>query len=145
MQLSSSILDVPRPLIDPITSLLDALSVISLSLRRPRHNDTVVLALDTHLRGLHLFRSHSMSSTALHHIIGQCSVVSGIHGVVIASIRTSSPCRTTDQQFVFTAQHTLSAAGLELIDWVVIGAGGLYCPRTLSGIPDPWPYGNTCV
>lgn len=145
MQFSSSILDVPRPLIDPITSLLDALSVISLALQRPRQNDTVVLALDSQRRGLNLFRTHPVSSETLHRIIGQCSVVPAIHGVVLASIRTTSPLLSTDQQFMFSAQHTLSAAGIELVDWVVLGAGGLYCPRTLSGIPDPWPYGNMCV
>ena len=139
MQLSSSILDVPRPLIDPIRSLLDALSIISLGLRRPRQNDTMILALDAQRRGLHLFRSHEMSAEALHHIIGQCSVVSGIHGIVVASIRTALPLLASDQQLMFTAQHTLSAAGIELIDWVVIGVGGLYCPRTVSGLPDPWP------
>lgn len=145
MHFSSSILDVPRPLIDPITSLLDALSVISLSLRRPRRIDTIVLALDAQRRGLYLFRTHALNAETLHHVIGKCSDVSGIHGVVIASIRACSPLTTTDQQLLTTAQHTLSGAGIELIDWVVIGAGGLYCPRTLSDTPDPWPYGNTCV
>lgn len=145
MQLSSSILDVPRPFIDPITSLLDALSVVSLSLRRPRRNDTVVLALDAQRRGLHLFRTVPMCAEALHRIVSQCSVVSGIHGVVITSVRNRSPLEASDQQLIVTARHTLSAAGIELVDWVVLGAGGLYCPRTLCGMPDPWPYGNTCV
>jgi hypothetical protein len=145
MNLSSSILDVPRPLVDPITSLLDALSVVSLSLRRPRRNDTVVLALDAQRRGLHLFRSLPMCTNALHHIVNQCSVVSGIHSVVITSVRPTSPLLATDQQLLVSARHTLSAAGIDLIDWVVLGAGGLYCPRTLCGIPDPWPYGNTWV
>jgi hypothetical protein len=145
MQLSSSILDVPRPLVDPITSLLDALSVVSLSLRRPRRNDTVVLALDAQRRGLHLFRTVPMCAEALHHVVSQCSVVSGIHGVVITSVRPTTPLCTTDQQLVVTTRHTLLAAGIELVDWVVLGAGGLYCPRTLCGMPDPWPYGNACV
>lgn len=145
MHLSLSILDVPRPLVDPITSLVDALSVVSLSLRRPRRNDTVVLALDAQRRGLHLFRTLPMCAETLHHIVSECSVVSGIHGVVITSVRPTSPLHATDQQLVVTAQHTLSAAGINLVDWVILGAGGLYCPRTLCGMPDPWPYGNTCV
>ena len=29
-------------------------------------------------------------------------------------------------------------AGLQLLDWVVIGRGGLYCPRSIAGMPDPW-------
>jgi len=145
MHLSSSILDVPRPLVDPITSLLDALSVVSLSLQRPRRNDTVVLALDAQRRGLHLFRTLPMCVQTLHHIVNQCSVVSGIRGVVITSVRPTPPLVATDHQLVVTARHTLSAAGIELVDWVVLGAGGLYCPRTLCDMPNPWPYGNTCV
>jgi hypothetical protein len=37
--------------------------------------------------------------------------------------------------------HTTRAcqsAGFELIDWVVVGSGGLYCPRSLTDAPDPW-------
>ena len=30
-------------------------------------------------------------------------------------------------------------AGLHLLDWVIIGRGGLYCPRSIAGMPDPWP------
>jgi hypothetical protein len=143
--LTSSVIDVPRPLVDSITSLVEALSVISLSLLRPRRNDTVVLALDKQRRGLHLFRTDPVSSHTFHHIVRECSSVPSIHGVVVASYRTSSPMFWCDDSLLHIGSRTLSAAGIQLIDWVVIGAGGMYCPRTLYNVPDPWPYGSTCV
>lgn len=143
--LSSSVLDVPRPLIDPITSLAEALSIVSLALQRPRRNSTIVLALDKQRRGIHLFRTAPLCPAVVHHIVHECSHVPTVHGIVIVSCRTTSPFSVCDESLLHTCARTLSAADLHLVDWAIIGAGGLYCPRTLSGAPDPWPYGSTCV
>lgn len=143
--LSSSVIDVPRPLIDPINSLAEALSIVSLAVQRPRRDTTVVLAVDEKRRGIHLFRTNVMSATTAHHIVRECSYVPAIDGVVIVSHRTSAPIAATDKDVWNCSRLTLSAAGISLIDWVIVGAGGLYCPRTLSGVSDPWPYCSTCV
>lgn len=143
--LSASILDVPRPLVDPITSLVEALSVISLALRRPRSNDTVVLALDNKWRGIHLFRTSPLTQHSLHHIVRECSDVPSVSGVVIASHTTSRLLAPSDITLLRSSQTTLAAAGLNLIDWVVIGPGGLYCPRVLTHSRHPWPHGSTCL
>lgn len=138
-------IDVPRPFVDPITSLVEALSVIALALQRPMRASTVVLAVDHHMRGIHLFRTTSLSREAFHHIITQSSCVHNSHGVVIASTRTGPPVVSSDAELLRCGQFMLSAAGLRLIDWIVLGAGGLYCPRSLYGLPEPWPYGSTFV
>lgn len=143
--LLSSAFDVPRPLIDPITSLVEALSVVALAVQRPRRNSVIILAVDTHRRGLHMFRSSPLSTLTAHHIVRECSYVPTVNGVIIVSHTTSAPRTTSDESLLVQTQSTLSAAGIHLIDWVVVGAGGMYCPRTLCGQPDPWPYGSTCV
>lgn len=142
---TSSVIDVPRPLVDPITSLVEALSVVSLALQRPRTSSTVVLVLDRHRRGLHLFRSNPMTPTSFHHIVRECSTIPSVDGVVVVSHRDTRPFSELDESLLFTGAHTLWAAGIHLIDWVVVGAGGMYCPRSLCGAPDPWPYGSTCM
>ena len=143
--LTSSVIDIPRPLIDPITSLVEALSVVSLALTRPRRNSTTVLVLDNQRRGIHLFRTPPLNKQSLHRIVHECSQVPLVDGIVITSVRTTSPVSPCDTETLTNSVHTLSAAGIQLVDWVVIGAGGLYCPRTLMNLPDPWPYGSTCV
>jgi len=143
--LSSSVIDVPRPLIDPINSLVEALSIVSLALPRPRRNCSVVLALDRQRRGLHLFRTYPMSAQTLHRIVHECSHVPTVHSVVVVSHTTSTPMSLTDEDMWHCAQRVLAAAGIRLMDWAIVGAGGVYCPRTLCGTPDPWPYGSTCM
>ena len=143
--LTSTVIDIPRPLIDPITSLIEALSVVSLALTRPRRNSTTVLVLDNQRRGIHLFRTTSLSKQSLHRIVHECSQVPFVDGIFIASVRTTSPVSPCDIETLTNSVCTLSAAGIQLVDWAVVGAGGLYCPRTLMNLPDPWPYGSTCV
>lgn len=143
--LTASVIDVPRPLIDPITSLVEALSVVSLALTRPRRNSTFVLVLDDKHRGIHLFRTTPLNKCSIHRIIYECSHVPSVKGAFITSARITQPVSPYDSDIFINSAHTLASAGIQLIDWAVIGAGGLYCPRTLLNLPDPWPYGSTCV
>ena len=141
--LTASVIDIPRPLIDPITSLVEALSVVSLALTRPRRNSTFVLVLDNERRGIHLFRTAPLNKCSIHRIIYECSHVPSVGGVFITSVRNTQPVSPDDSDKLLNSARTLASAGLQLIDWAVIGAGGLYCPRTLLNLPDPWPDGST--
>ncbi|MSZ16325.1 MAG: hypothetical protein F2618_01525 [Actinobacteria bacterium] len=142
---STSVLDVPRPLIDPITSLVEALSVAALALPRPRNNGTIVLCMDQQQRGVHLFRTSYISRTTIHHIVRECCHVSSLHSVVLFSIRSVPPICPNDPFVLENITNTLNAAGLHLHDWVVIGAGGMYCPRSLVDPVDPWRHGSVCL
>lgn len=142
---SASVLDVPRPLIDPVSSLVEALSIATLAFRRPLRSDTIVLGLDTRRRGVHLFRTQPLQHTTCHEIVRECSQHSAIHSVVIFSIRDTFPVHLDDTVMLQKTAHTMNAAGLHLFDWVVIGSGGVYCPRSLSGDTDPWPQGSACL
>jgi hypothetical protein len=143
--LTSSVIDIPRPLIDPITSLVEALSIVSLALPRPRRDSTTVLVLDNQRRGIHLFRTAAINSQTMHNIVRECSQVPSVDAIVMTSIRTTRLISMNDDEVLINSTTTLSAAGIHLIDWAVIGIGGLYCPRTIMNLPDPWPYGSTCV
>ena len=60
--LTASLIDVPRPFIDPINTFVEALGVASMAMERPRSDSTVALLLDEQRRGLAMFRIPPLSS-----------------------------------------------------------------------------------
>jgi hypothetical protein len=135
---ASTLLDVPRPYIDPIYSLVESLGIACLALRRPAVDSTITLVLDSERRGIHLFPSTPLTQSTIHHIIGHVSSLPNAHGVVIISTRTTTPIQPHDSTLLIHTTVACRSAGFELIDWVVVGSGGLYCPRSLTDAPDPW-------
>ncbi len=133
---NSSLLDVPRPYIDVVASVTEALGITSLVFERPRRESTTVLVLDVMRRGIHLNRFAPLSSRTLHEIIADCSELDNPHGVVIMSSRTASHTPLADSALLHLAHSMLHNAGLQLLDWIVTGPGEIYCPRT---------WGNTSV
>lgn len=143
--LNASLIDVPRPFIDPINTFVEALGVASMAMERPRSDSTVALLLDEQRRGLAMFRIPPLSSRNVHTVVAHCSEMPSTTSVVLVSCRRGIPVVPSDIALLHLCTSTLSAAGIRLFDWAVIGAGGLYCPRTLSGIPDPWPEATACL
>ena len=135
---SSSLVDVPRPFIDPVHSLIEALGVANLVFQRPRRSSTVVLTLDAQQRGLQLNRFNPLSPRVFHDIVADVSHLNHAHSVVVFSSRTTTPIDITDLELFDIGNTVFASAGLRWLDWVVIGVGGLYCPRTLLDQPDPW-------
>lgn len=143
--LSASLIDVPRPFVDPIDSLIEALGVLTLALPRPLTHCTLTLVLDSHRRGLGLVRSQTLTKGTMHDLIGDISAVSGATSVVIVSTRTANLISPTDVDDLIVHSLTLINAGLSLQDWIVVGRGGFYCPRSLAGTADPWPSSVACL
>jgi hypothetical protein len=143
--LNASLIDIPRPFIDPINTIVEALGVASMTLQRPRVNSTVALLLDTRRRGLAMFRVPPLSSQSIHAVVAHCSEMPSTASVVLVSSRVGSPVIPADIALLHICTGTLAAAGFCLFDWAVIGRGGVYCPRTLAGVPDPWPDATPCL
>lgn len=137
--LNASLIDVPRPFIDPINTFVEALGVVCMGVQRPRVDSTVALLLDKHRRGLAMFRIPPLSSRNIHTVVAHCSEMPSTTSVVLVSSRPGLPVVPSDIPLLHLCTGTLAAAGIQLFDWAVIGLGGLYCPRTLAGVPDPWP------
>ena len=142
---TSSLLDIPRPFIDPITSLVQAVGLFSLAVHRPRCNESLVLCLDSQLRGVHMFEAPELSAATIHHIVCHASTITATSSLVVCSIRMATPIHPDDSRLWSHCKTVLHHAGLLLHDWIVIGHGGLYCPRTLSDEDNPWPHGSTVV
>jgi hypothetical protein len=143
--LNASLIDVPRPFIDPINTFVEALGITSMALQRPRIDSTIALLLDKHRRGLAMFRIPPLSSRTIHSVVAHCSEMPSTASVVLVSSRRNTPVVPADIPLLHICTSTLAAAGIRLFDWAVIGTGGLHCPRTLAGVPDPWPEATSCL
>lgn len=143
--LNASLIDVPRPFLDPIDSLVEALGVLALAIPRPLCEGTLLLAMDGQRRGLGMCRSAMSTSSGLHHMIGLMCRIPEAASVVMVSLRPRDLIRQRDVDDLISHSTVMDNAGLSLRDWVVAGRGGLYCPRSLAGIANPWPSTPGCL
>lgn len=142
--LNASLIDVPRPFIDPIDTLVEALGVLALAMPRPLVEGTLLLAMDRQRRGLGMVRSDATTSSGLHHLVGLMCRIPAVRSVVMVSLRSGDLIRPDDVDHLFSTITAMNNAGLTLCDWVVAGRGGLYCPRSLAGTANPWSSDSAC-
>ncbi|MEI6199379.1 MAG: hypothetical protein WCP83_05530 [Actinomycetota bacterium] len=143
--LNASLVDIPRPFIDSIYTLAEALGVACLALEHPLKPHTLALVTDQQRRGLGLVRDASLDHQSIHNIVGACSHIPLAHSVVLVSVRTQSPINPSDNELLRHVSTVAANAGLHLLDWVVVGRGGLYCPRSIADMPDPWATSPACL
>lgn len=142
--LNASLIDVPRPFLDPIDSLVEALGVVSLAVPRPLSDGTIVLTMDPQRRGLGMVRTAVITPAVMHGLVGVVCQIPRAASVVIVSMRARHLIRPSDTDDLAAHSRVLSNAGLSLLDWIVVGRGGLYCPRSIAGDADPWPSAVSC-
>lgn len=141
----ASLLDVPRPFIDPIHSLLEAVGISSLVVQRPMQDRTYALVLDSQRRGLGILQASALNLVSAHYLIGRLSDIPDAHAVVLVSTRTHTCMQPGDQELLELLHTTFNHAGIAIHDWVVMGRGGHYCPRSLTDAPDPWVGSPACL
>lgn len=132
----------PRARVDPITSEPTALALIGLVASvRPAH-ETVAVLLDHQRRGLDIVSVANTFSpdSVLHvadHVVESAYLRDEVAGAVIASFRPGAGDELDDLERWFTIDEQLGIAGVELVEWFVIG-DGVSCPRSLVGEPARW-------
>lgn len=133
-------IDVPRAHRDPITSATQALSVFSLAITRPLRPETLVLMLSKDHQGVGLFALNSGGNlhSLINHIIGRCAAEDSARAVAIASVRPQ-----LHSQFHCTVEWTMASelcrrAGVQLVDWFIVGRHGVDRPRIITSEPDAW-------
>lgn len=143
---NASLVDVPRPHLDPVSTLQEALAVVALAARHPLGSESVLLQLDRQWRGVALSRIAHPPSVAIgdacralaHDVVARCTdTVDTVHAFIV-TFRPDPPMAPDDIESLVHLRSTLDAAGYILIDWVVAGRGGFYCPRILTDASDPW-------
>ncbi|HSL73842.1 MAG TPA: hypothetical protein VK853_05225 [Ilumatobacteraceae bacterium] len=129
---------VPRGGIDPIRDEADALAV--LALLAPFGHDTIALVLDDERRGNTAFVvTGTTDPDALFTVIDLCCAASTVdaHALVLASSRPGGGIDWSDAVRWADATLQCDDAGVELIEWFVIGRQ-IERPRELAGDPPRW-------
>lgn len=143
--LNASLVDIPQPFIDPIGSLVEALGIACLSIPRPQTPHTIAIVTDSMRRCIALMRFPTLTETSIHAIVGHSSLLPDAHSIVLVSVRSCTPISTSDPELLQHCTHIVENAGLHLLDWAVIGTGGIYCPRSLTESADPWSPISSCL
>lgn len=145
---------IPRARIDPIQDAATALTMIKLATTVPRRNETIVVLLDDARRGLGVvIVSGTDDNQAVLEVIDCITASASRHdeldGVIIASVRTAT-CRDSHDWSVlgaaedadidrwFEMSHLAEEAGIELVEWFIVGRAGATCPRDLIGAAPRW-------
>ena len=144
MSSSCSLHRLPGAGVDRIDSELVARSVLGLIVADPVRTETVVLLLDHERRGIGVL---VVSGTVpLDSIFDVLDVITSIEldeldGVVVASVRLPVPgiddLDECDVDRWLECSSMLEDAGIELVEWFVIGRD-VQCPRDLVGEPPRW-------
>lgn len=148
---------IPRARIDPIQDAATALTMIKLATTEPRRNETIVVLLDDARRGLGVvIVSGTDDNQAVLEVIDCITASASRHeeldGVIIASVRTTNTvdshdfatpgsgahdCEDADIDRWFEMSHLAEDAGIELVEWFVVGRS-ITCPRDLVGAAPRW-------
>jgi hypothetical protein len=133
-----SVRRVPRGGIDPIRSAADALAVFSLA--APFGHDTVALVLDHDRRGRTIIVvTGTTGPDSLFEVIDLCLARCDLEvgALVIATARPAGGVVADDARRWVEASRQCDDAGVELVEWFVIG-DRIRCPRDLTGDPPRW-------
>ena len=140
MSHSSSPHRIPRGFIEPIDSRSDALAVLALA--APFGHDTVAILLDPERRGVGiLIVTGTTHPDAMFEVIDVCIQAqrTEVGGLVLATSRPGGDVQPVDRDRWIEADLQCDAAGVELVEWFVIGRH-ITCPRELAGDPTRWAH-----
>ncbi|MEY2627472.1 MAG: hypothetical protein RJB08_1231 [Actinomycetota bacterium] len=149
-----TLVDVPRPFLDIITSTSQALSVFSLSVQRPFRPQCLVLLVDAARRGVGLHSSDGVARlrdeptrwgrSIGHHVAGVASDNPLALGCYVMTVEPDATPSPDDAERWFAMADICDRAGIVLIDWCVrgfatagarfAGQGAVWCPKHVAGL-----------
>jgi hypothetical protein len=135
---------IPRAGLDPICCQVDALAVISTAVADPIRDQVIVLTLDERRCGIDVvIVDDTRDPDAVVDVIESVADAlswseSPARYLVAATIRTASGTLPSDVDRWFESRHLAQLRQLQLIDWFVVSADSLECPRDLVGEPSDW-------
>jgi hypothetical protein len=135
----------PRAGIDPIVSAESALAVIALAIERPPVAETIALLLDHERRGVCVTVVSGTIRPDDAVEVTECLATTGastgrLGALVLATVRPGQSALDGDGDRWLEMSDLASAAGVELVEWFIIGAD-IHCPRDLLGEPPRWRSG----
>lgn len=137
----------PRAGVDVIDSADAALAVVELAMSQPLTAETIVVVLDECGRGRSIVVVDGTDDAdALYEVVERLAesvAAAGVAGaLVVASVRPTAPRLPGDDQRWAKASDLAEVAGVELLEWFVVGHGprgtAAWCPRELLDEPPRW-------
>jgi hypothetical protein len=136
---------LPRAGIDTISCAETALLTLAMAVQQPLRAETVTLLLDDQRRGIAVAVVSGTHQPDDVLEVVECFTRSAAHGgrvgsIVVASVRplaTDEATTATDVDRWLEMSDIAEQAGVELIEWFVIG-GDVTCPRDHLGEPPRW-------
>lgn len=129
---------VPRPCRDRIRSPFDALSIVALAAPRPMASRSFVIVTDRQRRGIGLALASRGTRPSAARLLSIANEVPCAAGLVVVTTRERRTVAPGDAAAWESLRGSLLRWGAELVEWIVAGPGGFYCPRVLTSTPDPW-------
>ena len=138
---------VPRPRLDPIRSVDDALLVFRAQLTRPLRAETLAMFLDDNDCGSTLVTVTDTSDPFQILEVAEAMALAGatspdVTALVLASVRPGGGPLPGDDDLWLGASDVVGECGLTLVDWFVIGRHGTFIPREALGVPSRWSSGR---
>jgi hypothetical protein len=136
---------LPRAGIDTISCAETALLTLAMAIQQPLRAETVTLLLDDERRGIAVAVVSGTHQPDDVLEVVECFTRSAAHGgrvgsIVVASVRpavTDDATTATDVDRWLEMSDIAEQAGVELLEWFVIGAD-VTCPRDRLGEPPRW-------
>jgi hypothetical protein len=134
---------IPRARIDPINDPETALALVRATVAVPPRPETIVALLDDANRGLALVSVDGTIEPDHVLEVVECVTVADLYGtglgsVIVASVRPGGTLDEGDTDRWFELCDLTDHAGVELLEWFVLGRS-VSCPRDLVGVPPRWP------
>lgn len=137
----------PRAGIDRLEGAAAALAVIGLALHHPLTAETIVLVLDAEHRGRTIVVVEGTDlPDAVVDVCERLAVAASVGSsggddggaLVVATVRPAGGPLPGDDERWLEASDVTEHVGVELLEWFVIGPGGISCPRDLLAEPPRW-------
>ena len=137
---------LPRAGVDAIDCAETALLTLAMAIQQPRRAETVTLLLDDQRRGIAVAVVSGTHQPDDVLEVVECFTRRAAHAgrvgsIVVASVRPNADddddIADTDVDRWLEMSDIAEQAGVELLEWFVIG-GGVRCPRDQLGEPPRW-------
>ena len=137
---------LPRAGVDAIDCAETALLTLAMAIQQPPRAETVTLLLDDQRRGIAVAVVSGTHQPDDVLEVVECFTRRAAHGgrvgsIVVASVRPTTDddddIADTDVDRWLEMSDIAEQAGVELLEWFVIG-GGVRCPRDQLGEPPRW-------
>jgi hypothetical protein len=127
---------------DTVSDPLAALLLIEAFVTSPRRPEVVALLLDHERRGMTSLKVNDIGDPesvlgVADSIIMRRDQNERFGAVVLAPVRPSGSDELDDVERWLTLDETFASAGVELVEWFVLGRS-VSCPRALLGEPARW-------